>query len=124
MSKVVEIQAEDWDREVMEADAPVVVDFWHRMCSWCLRLNPVYEQLPDRFEGVKFAKMDVMGNRENQKLAMGLGVMGTPTMKVFYGGRDIGGIVGFRTLDRLEKEIKDLLDKKEECLHQSTPLEG
>ena len=49
MSKVVEVDADAWEREVLQVEGPVVVDFWHHMCGWCIKLNPVYEQLPERY---------------------------------------------------------------------------
>jgi len=49
MSKVVEVDADAWEREVLQAEGHVVVDFWHHMCGWCIKLNPVYEQLPERY---------------------------------------------------------------------------
>lgn len=125
MAKVVEIQADAWDREVLKAEVPVVVDFWHHMCGWCLKLNPVYEQLPEMFgDRVKFVKLNVIQSPENQKLAIGLGVLGTPTLKLFCDGRDVGEIVGYRPLERLVKEIEELLEKKNECLEKSTPLKA
>jgi len=123
MSKVMEIQADAWEGEVLKADKPVVVDFWHHMCGWCLKLNPVYEQLPERFgDRVKFVKVNVLGSPENQRLAIGLGVLGTPTLKFFCDGRVVGEIVGYRPLEQLVEEIEEILAKKDECLEQSTPL--
>jgi len=124
MAKVKEVEADTWEKEVLKAEDPVVVDFWHHMCGWCLKLNPIFEQLPERFgDNVKFAKVNVLQSPENQKLAIGLGVLGTPTMKLFCEGRAVGEIVGFRPLERLVQEIEDLLKKRDECLEQSTPFE-
>ncbi|MBS7637903.1 thioredoxin fold domain-containing protein [Candidatus Bathyarchaeota archaeon] len=121
--KVVEIQAGDWEREVLRSEKPVVVDFWHPMCGWCLRLNPIYDQLPERFgDRVKFLKVNVLQSPENQRLALSLGILGTPTLKLICSGRIIGEIVGYRPMERLTEEIERLLEKKEECLGQSTPL--
>jgi thioredoxin 1 len=124
MAKVKEIKADAWEKEVLKAEDPVIVDFWHHMCGWCLKLNPIFEQLPEKFgDSVKFVKVNILQSPENQKLAIGLGVLGTPTMKLFCEGRAIGEIVGFRPLERLVQEIEDLLKKRDECLEQSTPLE-
>lgn len=123
MSGVKELQADDWESEVMKAESPVVVDFWHDMCGWCLKLNPIYEELPERFDNVKFGKMNILTSVENRSIAIKHGVMGTPTIKVFCQGRDIGEIIGFRNRDELIKDIKDILAKKEDCLSHSSPLE-
>ena len=124
MEKVKEIQADAWDSEVLESDKPVGVDFWHPMCGWCNKLNPIYEQLPETFgDRIKFVKVNILQSPENNKLAMNLGVLGTPTIKFFCDGRDVDEIVGFRPLNRLVNEIEEILKKKDECLEKSTPLE-
>jgi len=123
LSKVIELQAEAWDKEVKRVEGPVVVDFWHNMCGWCLKLNPIFEQLPEQLQDAKYAKMDILDSTENRNLAMEHGVMGTPTIKVFCEGRDIGEIVGFRTLDKLVNELKAIFASREDCIAQSTPLE-
>lgn len=121
--KVVEINAADWEREVLRSETPVVVDFWHPMCGWCLRLNPIYDQLPERFgDRVKFVKVNLLQSQENQRLALSLGILGTPTLKLVCNGRVVGEIVGYRPMDRLTEEIERLLEKRDECLGQSTPL--
>lgn len=123
MSKVKDLQAEDWKSEVLNAEGPVVIDFWHNMCGWCLKLNPVFAQLPDRFDRAKFVKVNVLESMDNRRIAMGLGVMGTPTIKVFCEGRPIGEIVGFRSLEGLVKDLNDIFSRRDDCLGQSTPLE-
>lgn len=125
MSKVMEIQADAWEEEVLRAEVPVVVDFWHHMCGWCNKLNPIYEQLPERFgDEVKFIKVNILESQENRQLAMNSGVLGTPTLKFFCQGRNVGEIVGYRPLERLVREINEILREKNKCLEQSTPLEG
>jgi thioredoxin 1 len=123
MPKVIELQADEWESEVMSVDGSVVVDFWHQMCGWCQKLNPIFAQLPEHFEKVKFAKMNILDSAENRHVAMDTGVLGTPTIKVFCKGRSIGEVVGFRPLDRLVKELGEILASKDDCLEQSTPLE-
>ena len=123
MPKVLQLKADDWESEVSNAEGPVVVDFWHDRCGWCLKLNPIYAQLPEHFEEVKFAKMNILESEENRRIAMENGVMGTPTIKVFCDGRNVGEVVGFRPLRRLVKDLGDIFAEKDDCLKQSTPLE-
>ena len=125
MSKVVTVNANTWEREVLGSDRPVVVDFWHDMCGWCNKLNPIIEQLPERYgDRAKFVKVNILESGENREIAMNLGVLGTPTLKFFCDGRVVGEIVGFRPLDRLVEEIDGILAKKDECIERSTPLES
>ncbi|MCW3991852.1 MAG: thioredoxin family protein [Candidatus Bathyarchaeota archaeon] len=123
MSEIIDLQAEDWDEEVLRNEAPVIVDFWHHMCGWCLKLDPEFKRLPEAFENVKFAKMNILDSPENRKIAIESGVMGTPTIKVFCQGRIVGEIVGFRTSEMLTSDLNEILSQKEYCLEQSTPLE-
>ena len=116
MCEVLNIQAEEWNEVVLNSDYPVVVDFWHKMCGWCLKLNPVFAQLPEHFEGVKFVKLNVLERDENRVLAMNNGVLGTPIIKIFCSGREIGEIIGFRPLNKLIKNLKEILSEKDECL--------
>ena len=123
MSKVIDLQAENWDEEVLKPEEPVVVDFWHHMCGWCLKLDPEFRRLPEAFENVKFAKMNILDSPENRRIAVESGVMGTPTIKVFCRGRIVGEIVGFRTTEMLVGDLNRILSQKEYCLEKSTPLE-
>ena len=123
MSKVMDLQADKWESEVLNAEGPVVVDFWHNMCGWCLKLNPIYAQLPEHFDKAKFLKVNILESMENRRIAMENGVMGTPTIKVFCEGRGIGEVVGFRPLDNLVRDLKEIFNRRDDCLGQSTPLE-
>jgi thiol-disulfide isomerase/thioredoxin len=93
------------------------------MCGWCLKLNPEFERLPEALEGVKFLKVNILDSLENRQIAMESGVMGTPTIKVFCDGRDVGEIVGYKTFEGLVKELRNILGQMDNCLEMSTPLE-
>lgn len=123
MSLVSDIGADSWQDAVLNSEKPVVVDFWHDKCGWCLKLNPVFEQLPEKIDNAKFYKFNVLDSNENRHLALDNGVMGTPTIKVFCDGRDVGEVIGFRSLEALTEEIKRILENKDLCLEQSSPLE-
>ncbi len=124
MTGVSEIQASQWESEVVKRKGPVVVDFWHHTCGWCQKLNPIYAQLPKAIPGVKFLKVNILDSTENRKIAIDNGVMGTPTIKVFCDGRPIGELVGFKSHEKLVSELNAVLNQKDSCLDQSTPLEG
>ncbi len=64
---------------------------------------------------VKFLKMNMFLSLENLKLAEGFGVEETPTLKLFCEGREIGEIIGYRPLDKVVKEIGEILEREEYC---------
>lgn len=117
---IVEVTPASWRAEIVEAELPVVVNFWGPACIWCKRLDPLYEELAAAFEDrLKFARFNVATGRE---VALQHGVMGTPTLKFFCRGRPVHEIVGFRPRAQLEGEIRRALETANDCIDQSTPM--
>jgi thioredoxin 1 len=119
VNQVVEIPADSFDRVVEGSDKPVIVEFWIKSCGNCQKFRPIYEKLPEIFsDKVQFLKMNMFLSLENLKLAEGLGVEETPTVKLFCKGREIGQIIGYRSLDEVVREIKELLEREQYCQEQ------
>ncbi len=82
-----EIAAADFEREVLAAGGPVVLDFFSTECPPCEALAPKFEAVAEQFAGrARFLKIFRQGNRE---LAVKLGVSGSPTLLFFKGGREV-----------------------------------
>jgi thioredoxin 1 len=82
----------DFDREVLRADRPVLVDFWAPWCAPCRMVAPALESLArDHGRSLKVAKVNV---DENPGLASRYGAMSIPTMIVIKGGREVDRWVG------------------------------
>lgn len=83
-----EIGAADYEREVLAADGPVILDFYSTECPPCEALAPKYDAVAEAFAGrARFLKIFRQGNRE---LATRLGVTGSPTLVFFKGGLEVG----------------------------------
>jgi len=83
---------QDFKTDVLDADLPVLVDFWAPWCGPCRAVAPVLEQLQDELAGrVKIVKVNV---DENGEVAGALGVRSIPTLVVFKGGQAVEGAVG------------------------------
>src|SRR5258708_35447867 len=81
----------DWDKEVLQSDKPVLVDFWAVWCGPCRQIGPLVDQLADENLGkVKVGKLNV---DENGATAMRYQVRGIPTLLLFKGG-ELGGSRG------------------------------
>jgi thioredoxin 1 len=78
--------------DVLEADLPVLVDFWAPWCGPCRVVAPVLEQLDAELSGrLKIVKMNV---DENGEIPGALGVRSIPTLVVFKDGKAVEGAVG------------------------------
>jgi len=124
IGSVLELNSASWEKEVLRSQVLTVVDFWHEKCPWCIKLNPVYGQVAEKYRGkIKFVKVNVLANPENRSLAIQHGVMGTPTLVFFCGGRSVRQAVGFHTRERLERIMDEMLDSHRDCIKQSTALD-
>jgi thioredoxin 1 len=82
---VTQVTTEDFRREVLESDRPVVVDFYADWCLPCRQLGPEIEALSEQWDGrVRFAKLDV---DQAPKLAQQYGVLSIPTVLLFEQGK-------------------------------------
>lgn len=122
---VLDVSADDWEREVLQTGTLVLVDFWHERCPWCKRLDPIYSEVAEEYKDkVKFAKLNVLESHENQHIGVKYGVMGTPTLIFFYDGRPLQSVVGFQPKERLKQIVNDMFDKYRECIEKSTELKA
>ena len=91
--KVLHINDDQFEQEVIGSDRPVFVDFWAPWCGPCRMVGPFIDELAEEMPNVKFVKSDIDKNTE---VAAKLGVMSIPNMIVFKDGnivnRQIGGL--------------------------------
>ena len=114
MNQIAEIPADSFERAIKESDKPVIIEFWIKSCEKCKKFKPVYAKLPEIFGNkIKFLKMNMFLSLENLKLAEGLGVEETPTLKLFRKGREIGQIIGYKPFDKIVEEIEKILEPED-----------
>lgn len=91
---VIHLTAENFDNEVLKANAPVLVDFWAAWCGPCRMVGPIIEELANDYAGkAKICKLDV---DEQQSIAAKYRVMTIPTVFVFKNGEIVEKAVGAR----------------------------
>ncbi|MFC2041140.1 thioredoxin [Chloroflexota bacterium] len=108
MSQPVSINDGNFEQTVLQADKPVLVDFWAGWCKPCLMLAPVLDELAEEYTGkINFVKIDV---DQNPKTATRYGIMSIPTLIIFKKGEPVSNLTGFRPKDELKRSLDATLD--------------
>src|SRR5271170_6948394 len=96
----------NFDAEVLEAQGPVLVDFWAPWCGPCRVVAPVLEEIAAEREDVRIVKLNV---DENQQTAASFQVLSIPTLILFKGGQAVKTVVGAYPKKKLEAELEPVL---------------
>ena len=91
--EVYHITAANFQREVVQSEETVLLDFWAPWCGPCRMLAPMLEQVAEEVEDVKVCKVNI---DEELELARMFQIMSIPTLVVIKDGNVVNSAVGFR----------------------------
>jgi thioredoxin 1 len=106
MSKLVEINKENYDTIVAKASGLVLIDFWAPWCGPCKMQTPILEKLAQ--SGETNAKIVKINTDENPDLAQKFGISSIPTMVLLKGGTELERLVGVQPESVLKQKITSL----------------
>lgn len=93
------INSENFEKEVLNSEKPVLVDFFADWCGPCKMMAPIVEELATELDGkVKVGKINV---DENSDIAVEYNVMSIPTLIIFQNGKEEKRLVGLRDKEEL-----------------------
>lgn len=100
----VKLSNENFNKEVLNSEKPVLVDFWATWCGPCKMIAPIISEISEEFNNkVKVGKVNV---DEEKELAIKYGISSIPTLIIFKDGKIAKTLIGFRP----KEEIKEVLN--------------
>ncbi len=98
-----EVNANTFEQEVLEAKETVLVDFWAPWCGPCRMQAPILEKFAEENPAIKVVKVNV---DDNQELAMEHNISSIPSLLVFKNGEAVDFAVGLQSKSALENLVK------------------
>jgi thioredoxin 1 len=92
MSHIIHLSDDTFQKEVIESDIPVLVDYWAEWCGPCKMIAPILDNLVSEYDGkLKIAKLNI---DENPQIPTKFGIRGIPTLMIFKDGNPEATKVG------------------------------
>ena len=100
---VLEINKNNFQKEVLESDTPVLLDFWASWCGPCKSLSPIIDEISTEYSEIKVCKVNI---DEEQELATQFDIMSVPTLLVIKDGKVVNQSVGLKPKNQILEMLK------------------
>ncbi|MGA0264377.1 MAG: thioredoxin TrxA [Lysobacterales bacterium] len=103
--KIIHVTDGDFEQEVLNAEVPVLVDYWAEWCGPCKMIAPIIDEIADEYEGkIRVAKLDIDHNQATPQM---YGIRGIPTLMIFKEGSVHATKVGALTKGALKTFVEE-----------------
>ncbi len=99
----VTLTKDNFEKEVLQSEKPVLIDFWAPWCGPCRMLSPIVAEIAETHPEIKVAKVNV--DDENE-LAAAFQVASIPMLVLMKDGKAVDSCVGYRPKSEIEKMLK------------------
>ena len=100
---VTEVSDSSFDKDVLQSDRPVLVDFWAAWCAPCRMLEPTVDAVAEKYAAnARVVKVNV---DDNPSISQRYGIKGIPTLILFKGGKEEERVVGATSKDAISRMI-------------------
>lgn len=99
---VVNLNKDNFSKEVLESKGITLIDFWASWCMPCRMLSPIVDEVAQEMKDITVGKVNI---DEQQELAAQFGIMSIPTLVVLQDGKEVKRSAGFIP----KQAMKDLL---------------
>lgn len=107
---MVAVSEETFDKEVLECNQLVLVDYWADWCAPCRAMGPVLEELNAALEGkLKICKLNI---DENPRLALANRIVSIPTLCLYQNGKVVKRMVGLQEPDEMKELVRTYLARE------------
>ena len=103
---VIELNKNNFDKEVFQSNGVTLVDFWSPWCGFCQKQLPIINELNKKLEGK--IKIGTVNLEESPEIAQTYNIASIPTFILFKDGKMKNKLIGFHTKSQLLSEISKL----------------
>src|SRR5258705_10188784 len=99
-----EVSDKSFEKDVLQSDKPVLVDFWATWCAPCRMLEPTVDAVAEEFAAT--ARVVKVNVDDNPSISQQYGIKGIPTLILFKGGKEEERVVGATSKDSISRMIE------------------
>ncbi len=104
---ILKVEDKNFKEKVLEADKPVLCDFWAEWCGPCKQISPILSELAEDYkEKILIAKVNI---DENPEVPSNYGIMSIPTLILFKDGKSVSSQIGLVEKNSLSKWLDENL---------------